>query len=185
MEVASPSAHMRGRDRGGPSIVLDITRESSWPAPPEATTTSRPRQQRWQHVLLDLPPGPAPTQDVDERSSSRSSSRRSWPGPALAPEGPTTTFLADQQRLHNLLAAEEDEYHASLAAARLRWRRERQAEALEASSDWLPLTEVQRRRMVNHRARRRRQEEVAAELAREAEVRSCSTATCDVLSGKW
>ena len=84
-----------------------------------------------------------------------------WPQPAAHPEGPLTTVLADKQRLENMLRIEEEEHAASLRRMRQRWLEERQAEMeqLAYDGDEYPQTEVEKRRLVSLRARRRREEE--------------------------
>jgi len=135
--------------------VIRSRQEGDWPSP---FTIGKPhrlaaeRQQRLQSLTLDLG---GPVLAAAASAAAVAASLR-WPGPAPVPEGPTSTSLAEAQRLANLLAIEEDAHEAQLAVARSRWIAERR-EAAIADQDQLTL--VERRRLVNQQARWRRRRE--------------------------
>ena len=135
--------------------VIRLKKEGDWPSP---FTIGKPhrlaaeRQQRLQSLTLDLG---GPVLAAAASAAAVAASLR-WPGPAPVPEGPTSTSLAEAQRLANLLAIEEDAHVAQLAVARSRWIAERR-EAAIADQDQVTL--VERRRLVNQQARWRRRRE--------------------------
>ena len=119
------------RHRSPPStkpVDCGSTSAQAWPAPA--------REQLLQH----LPNGPL-AQAV-KTPPARPKSQH-WPQPAVAPEGPLTTWLADKQRLENMLQIEEEEHAASLRRMRQRWleERQREAERLLYDGDEYPQTE--------------------------------------------
>ncbi len=135
--------------------LIRLKQEADWPSP---FTIGKPhrlaaeRQQRLPLLTLDLG-GPVLAAAASVAAAAASAQ---WPGPAPVPEGPTSTSLAEEQRLANLLAMEEDAHEARLAVARRRWIAERR-EAAIADQDQLTL--VERRRLVNQQARWRRRRE--------------------------
>ena len=97
--------------------VIRLKKEGDWPSP---FTIGKPhrlaaeRQQRLQSLTLDLG---GPVLAAAASAAAVAASLR-WPGPAPVPEGPTSTSLAEAQRLANLLAIEEERGRACSAARR-------------------------------------------------------------------
>ena len=132
------------------ATVVEVSLSSAWPTPAsidtQAVRDTAELDQRWHHLTLDLP-----------LRDGCSTAADCWPTPAEAPQGPPSTWVADDRRLANMLAFEEDRHIAALYNARARWSKEHAKQC--SAGDGAPLTLVERRRQVSQRARQRRKEE--------------------------
>ena len=157
---AKPSAVVRRgpparRAASPPSVVTyGASSAKAWPAPclvgREVRGAAEREQRLGTRLTLDLG-----ATEADEEVSS------DWPRPALTPQGPLRTALADKQRLMNALAREEEAHAASLRQMRRDWEvlRREEAARLYRDGDGIPETDVEARRLVSMRARRQREEE--------------------------
>ena len=144
---APPPLPYRSGSDDVPVLAVGIA-ASEWPVPCDARSSGARLGRRGAQKLVMV------DAEQDEATSD-------WPRPAVAPEGPPSTVLADRQRLLNMLEAEDEEHRARLRQMRREFVASQEAERwrIDVEGEEVPQTEVEWRRLLSRRARRRREAE--------------------------